>query len=65
VFDEVAAVNKAKAAGLKTKSATFFDTLQAASMFFKSHVRCCNWHQRQISCHTEEDDKTRKSSEQS
>ncbi len=65
MFDEVAAVNKAKAAGLKIRCAALIDTLQAASMFFKSHVRCCNWHQRQISCHTEEDDKTRKSSEQS
>jgi len=47
VFDEVAAGNRAGAAGLKTRPATFVDTLQAASMWFQSHVSCCNWHRRQ------------------
>jgi len=65
VFGTVASVNRATVAGLRSTSATFIDPLQAASMFLQSHVRCCNWQRRHIGCHTEEDVKTRKSSEQS
>lgn len=49
VLNEVAAVKEPKACG------ALMDILQAARMFFQSHVRCCNWHGRQIGCHPEED----------
>ena len=50
VFDEVAAVNKAAADGLK---ATLVDILQqAADTLFSLHVKyCIIWHHRGTNCH--------------
>ena len=43
----LAAVNKAEAAGLKTRSATLLDILQAGDTSFSLHVRyCIIWHHR-------------------
>ena len=42
VFDEVALVSRAKAAGLKTRCASLMDTLQTGNMLVGFTVRFCN-----------------------